>query len=320
MAQTNPQDINRVLVLTADFQEYVDELRRHDPAHLQVVACDTAAAGREQVAECNIILGDPNLVAAVLDRAGRLLWVQSSFAGVDALCRPGMRRDYLLSGVKRVFGPLISEYVFAYILALERHLFEARQRQSESDWRQIPYRSLRGLTLGICGFGSIGRQVAVSGAHFGMRVLAYKRSPGASPLVERIYSGSEFGDFLAALDYLVLALPKTAQTDHLLDAAALRRMKSDAVLINVGRGSTLVQADLQQALEERRLRAAVLDVFEREPLPSDSPLWHLPNTFITPHVAAVSRAADIVGIFVENYRRFKRGQPLHDKIDFARGY
>ena len=314
------EDGDRLLVLSVDAREYLGLLRRQQPTDLQIVGCDTVEEASAQILTCNIVLGDPYLVAAVLDRAGRLQWVQSSFAGVDALCRSGLRRDYQLTGVKRVFGPLISEYVFAYVLALERHLFEARQCQAQKSWRPIPYRSLRGLTLGVCGFGSIGRHVARSGNHFGMRVLAYKRSPGNSPLAERVYAGSEFAEFLEPLDYLVLALPHTGQTARLLDAEALRHMKPDAVVINVGRGSTLVQADLLAALESGRLRAAVLDVFEQEPLAVDSPLWHNANTFITPHVAALSFAPDIVDIFLDNYRRFRAGKPLRHRVDFARGY
>ena len=311
---------NRLLVISADYRAYLELLRPQAPKDLPIRGCDSLQDGRRQARSCNIILGDPNLVAGVLEHADRLQWVQSSFAGVDALCRPGLRRDYQLTGVKHIFGPLISEYVFAYVLALERHLFEARRRQAQRRWQSTPYRSLRGQTLGVAGFGSIGRHLAQTGRHFDMDVVAYKRSPGTSELARRVFSGSEFADFLGGLDYLVLALPKTPETDYLIDAAALRLMQRDAVVINVGRGSTLVERDLQQALETGRIRAAVLDVFEREPLSADSPLWGLPNVFVTPHVAAVSFVPDIVRIFFDNYRRFVAGGSLSDRIDFQRGY
>lgn len=311
---------DRLLVLADDYQQYLRRLRRAGLDGLHCCGSSSVAEGRQQVRCCNIVLGQPVLVAQVLDRAVALQWVQSSFAGVDALCRPGLRRDYRLTAIKQVFGPLVSEYVFAHILALERHLFETRADQAARRWRRLPYRSLQGLTLGICGFGSIGAHVAGTGNHFGMKVLAYKRSPGTSPLVERVYTGAELDRFLSQIDYLVMALPDTPETEGLIDARALGRLKADTVVINVGRGSSLVQNDLQRALESGKIRAAVLDVFDHEPLPATSPLWGLPNAIVTPHNAAVSFPADVLGVFLDNYQRFKRGTPLRYQIDFERGY
>lgn len=311
---------DRLLVLADDYRQYLPRLQRAGLHNLQCCGSSSVADGRRRVRNCNIVLGQPTLVAQVLDQAPVLQWVQSSFAGVDALCRPGLRRDYRLTGVKQVFGPLVSEYVFAHILALERHLFETREDQRARRWRRLPYRGLQGLTLGICGFGSIGAHVAGTGNHFGMRVLAYKRSPGASPLVERVYTGAELGRFLSQIDYLVMVLPHTPETEGLIDARALGSLKRDAVVINVGRGSSLVQRDLQLALESGKIRAAVLDVFEHEPLPAASPLWGLSNVLVTPHNAAVSFPADVLGIFLDNYQRFKQGTPLRYQIDFGRGY
>jgi phosphoglycerate dehydrogenase-like enzyme len=122
------------------------------------------------------------------------------------------------------------------------------------------------------------------------------------------------------LDYLVLVLPRTAATTGLINYEALKKMKPSAVIINVGRGNVIVAADLIRALKNRLIRAAVLDVFEEEPLPADSPLWGLTNAFITPHNSALSFPRDIIQIFYQNYQRFLENKPLYYVVDFKRGY
>ncbi len=312
--------MNRLLILTTDADDYSSLLCDSHLQDLEILSCSREEDARGVIQNCNIVLGDPAMVATVLDHARSLRWVQSTFAGIDPLCKKGLRRDYVLTGVKDIFGPLISEYVFAYILALERDLFQTRENQRNKSWIVMPYRSLRILTIGVCGVGSVGEHVARTAAHFGMRVLGFRRTQTECPYVERVYTGSSFGEFLESLDYLVLAIPRTSDTDHLIDSAALSKMKSSAVLINVGRGNAIAISDLVDALRDGTIRAAVLDVFEQEPLPRDSPLWELSNAFITPHNSAPSFPEDIVPVFCDNYRRFLENQPLHYVVDFEKGY
>lgn len=312
--------MNRLLILTTDADDYSSLLRDSHLHDLEILSCSRAEDAREIVHNCTIVLGEPAMVATVLGHASSLRWVQSTFAGIEPLCEKGLRRDYILTGVKGIFGPLMSEYVFAYVLALERHLFETRENQQNKSWVDMPFRTLRILTMGVCGLGSVGERIAKTAAHFGMRVLGFKRAPASCPYVEKVYTGSSLGEFLESLDYLVLALPRTPDTNRLIDSAALSKMKPSAVLINVGRGNAIVESDLVNALRDGTIRAAVLDVFEHEPLPPDSPLWELPNAFITPHNSAPSFPEDIVQVFCDNYRRFLENQPLHYVVDFERGY
>lgn len=312
--------MNRLLVLTRGAGEYIELLRANALPHIDIIASAKEDETRTLVRDCNIVLGNPSMVAGILDDAVGLEWVQSTFAGVDVLCGEGLRRDYVLTGVKGIFGPLMSEYVIAYMLALERHLFETRENQWVSTWASTPYRSLQGLTLGLCGLGSIGKHIARTAASFGMRVVAYKRTPETVPYVDQVYTGDSFDDFLGLPDYLVLVLPRTPETTALIDADALSRMKPSSVLINVGRGNVVVESDLVGALETGVISAAILDVFEEEPLKSTHALWTLPNAYITPHNAAFSFPRDIVGIFCDNYRRFVRKELLQYIIDFNRGY
>jgi phosphoglycerate dehydrogenase-like enzyme len=215
---------------------------------------------------------------------------------------------------------MMSEYVLAYILAIERQLFETKENQIAKVWGKVSYRGLRELTLGICGLGSIGRHLAQTAHHFGMRVIAFKRTPAEIPYVERVYTGASFGKFLGLLDYLVLVLPNTPDTTGLINSESLKKMKPSAILMNVGRCNAIVEADLIHALKNRQIRAAVLDVFAEEPLPSSSPFWELPNAFITPHNSAISSPEGILPIFCKNYHCFLEKMPLNYMIDFNRGY
>ncbi|MBD3308537.1 D-2-hydroxyacid dehydrogenase [candidate division KSB3 bacterium] len=311
---------NTLLILTQDADRYAELLKPFALPDLEFVACDSLEAAERYIDQCNIILGAPPLTAPLLDQATRLEWVQSTYAGVEAFLYPQRRSDYVLTGVKGVFEFLISEYVFGYILARERHLFETFQQQQQKIWQKTPYQSLQGKLLGICGLGTLGRHLAHTAKVFGMNVWGYKRSPVHLPEVERIFTATEFQEFLAQPDYVVITLPSTPETQHLFDDAAFQAMKPSAMLINVGRGQIVSEQALIHALTQQRIHGAVLDVFEEEPLPPESPLWTLPNVLITPHNAAFSFPEDIVQIFCDNYRRFVNHEPLLYEVDFQKGY
>ena len=311
---------NRLLILARDPERYAKLITGFDFTDLELIVCDSIEKAKKWAEHCNIILGEPTRIVPILEGAKSLQWVQSIFAGVEALVSPPQRSDYILTGVKGVFGPLMSEYVFVYILALERHVFEVYDNQKERVWKKIPYESLQGKLLGICGLGSIGRHIGQTAKHFGMKVWGYKRSYEEVPEVDRIFAGANFGEFLSNPDYLVITLPSTPDTLHLIDYDTIKAMKNSAVLINVGRGSVVSESALVRALQEQLIRGAVLDVFEEEPLPEESPLWALPNVLITPHNSGFSFPEDIVKIFAENYRRFVDKKPLKYRVDFSRGY
>ena len=312
--------MRKLLIVDRHADQYVAEITGQDLDDLNIYSATGLEKALTHIAEADIVLGRPDFVAPLLPDARRLVWVQSTFAGVEALCKPGLRTDYVLTGVKSVFGPLMSEYVMAYVLAMERNLFETRQNQDNAHWQKLPYRGLNGLIMGIAGLGDIGGHIAKTAAQFGMRVWGMKRTAGTAPHVERVFPPSETGDFLPALDYLVLVLPNTDRTRHFIDDYALRLMKASAVLINVGRGATVDEPALIDALKHNRLKGAVLDVFDNEPLPPESPLWSLPNVLISPHNAAYSFPRQIAAIFCENYERFLAQKPLLYVVDIERGY
>jgi len=311
---------NRLLILTENPSHYAELIEKLDFASLELIACDRARDSKNHAGDCNIILGEPDRIAPVLDLADNLQWIQSTYAGVEALITPSQRTGYLLTGVKDLFGPLMSEYVFAYILSLERNIFQTYENQQKRLWQDMPYKGLKDTLLGICGLGSIGRHVAMTGKRFGMDVWGYKRSDEEVPGVDRLFTRAGFKKFLTRPDYIVITLPHTPESFHLFDYSAFQFMKRSAVLINVGRGTVVSQNALARALEEKLIRGAVLDVFEEEPLPKNSNLWGLPNVFITPHNSAYSFPEDIVDIFAENYQLFVTGAPLKYVVNFDRGY
>lgn len=311
---------NKLLILAAEAAAYETLIHTTGLELSQLSTATDVVSAKAVIHECNIILGDPPLVAAILGSASRLEWVQSSWAGVDGLCKPGLRRDYLLTGVRDVFGPLISEYVMTYLFMNERQVPVMRCNQLKQQWRPLRYRPTREITLGIAGLGSIGRHLAKTARHFGMRVIGLNRTGQACEDVETVYTVDDGGGFFEEPDYIVLTLPETAQTKHFVNAEKLKMMKPSAVLMNVGRGSVVNQHDLIEALRKGTIGGAVLDVFENEPLAADSPLWTQPNVYITPHSAANSFPADIASIFIENYERFTQGNSLLNVIDFESGY
>ena len=312
--------MNRLLILAEDANNYLSMINAAGLSGLGVVAATDLQKAAEQVASSNIILGEPSLIEQVLPSASQLQWVQSSWAGVDRLCQPHLRTDYALTGVKDIFGGLITEYVMGYIFALERNMFNMRDDQSYKHWQPRPYRQAKDIQLGIIGLGSIGQHLAKSAADWGRQGTGLNRAGTPCEGVERVYTKENQAEFFAKADYLVLTLPDTPKTRHFINANVLAMMKSSAVLINVGRGSLINEDDLVAALQEKKIGAAVLDVFETEPLPQTSQLWEIPNVSVTPHVAAASFPQDVINIFVQNYARFTSGEPLLHLIDFERGY
>jgi phosphoglycerate dehydrogenase-like enzyme len=308
-----------VLILTPDARDYLPLLEDLARDSITLTTAETAGDAREKYTGQSVILGQPDLVAEVLGEMPGVRWVQSNWAGVTPLLDLG-RSDYVLTGVKDTFGPQMAEYALGYLLANELKIFERLGRQANRNWWEEPSGSLQGKTLGIMGTGSIGSYIARMAQPFGMRITGFSRGGAAVEGFERVYAGNQLDDFLAEPDYLVCVMPDTPGTRHLLDSNAFRAMKNGCYLVNVGRGVLIDEAALAQALIEGELAGAVLDVFQTEPLPRESPLWNAPGLIVTGHVAAKSWPEDIARIFSENFRRYVEGKPLKYQIDFKRGY
>ena len=301
----------RLLILSRDADEYQ---RRIEDVRLPGLEFSSDPA------QSDIALGEPKLIRDALPTLSSLRWVQAIYAGVEPLVEAGLCQDYVLTNARGVFGELMSEYVFGYLLFHEKKILERIRAQQARQWQRPESGVLRGKTIGLLGVGSIGAHLAGTAKHFKMIVRGYTRESETSPQVDSYYHGSDLLKFVEGLDYLVAVLPRTEETTKIIDSKFLAALPSHAVLVNVGRGNAVDEPALARALSEGKLAAAVLDVFDREPVPEDHPFWDTPNLYMTFHTSAISYPEDIIKLFVENYRLYIEGKPLKYVVDFKRGY
>jgi phosphoglycerate dehydrogenase-like enzyme len=315
--------MHRLLILSRLARDYADIVEAARLPDLAITAMPDVTVLPENAASFDLAFGEPALLRQALPALAGVRWVQSTWAGVEPLLDPSLRRDYILTNARGVFGAQMAEYVFAYLLAHERKIFEKQAAQAAGRWDPAPPTRLRGKQLGLLGVGTIGAALAHTAKHFGMRVKGYSRASEDSADVDQYFHGSltdVAAGFASDLDYLVSVMPDTAATRRLIGDTLLRALPPRAVFVNPGRGGVVDEAALADALQEGRLAGAVLDVFETEPLPADHVFWRLPNVHVTSHTAALSAPLDIAPIFIDNYRRLLRGEPLQYRVDFERGY
>lgn len=308
-----------VLIAVHDAAAYLPLLEEMLDSRVRVTIATNSAEALGAYDGQPVVLGEPDLLADVLDDMPGVEWVQSSWAGVTPLLKSD-RKDFQLTGIKDAFGGQMSEYVFAYLLAREVKILERLGRQSRKDWWDESSGSLYGKTLGVMGTGSIGSAIAVRAGAFGMKTVGFSKTGEAAEPFDQVYASQQLEKFLPQPDYLVAVLPDTVETRGLLGSEAFALMKNSCYLVNVGRGSLIDEQALIKALYADELAGAVLDVFQAEPLAADSALWHAPNLLVTGHIAAISRPRDIARIFSENYQRYCGGEPLNYLVDFDRGY
>lgn len=271
-----------------------------------------------------LLLGEPARILHYLHQypavLGRLGWIQSSFAGVDALAGLTLPPTCKLTAMKAAFGPLISEYVFGHLLSYRRDFALYRQQQSARHWQQHNYRSIAGETLMVVGLGGIGRHLVATAQHFGMRTIGVCRSGISDADAEVIYPASALHQALAQADVVVLALPATAASHNLMEASAFAAMQPGTLLFNVGRGVLVDDGALLQALDAGTVAHAWLDVFRQEPLPAEHPYWSHSRVTVTPHVAALTFEQDLADFYGDNLARWLCGKPLLGLVDLERGY
>ncbi|HEX6551926.1 MAG TPA: D-2-hydroxyacid dehydrogenase [Ktedonobacteraceae bacterium] len=278
------------------------------------------------------------------EQAPRLRWVQLYSAGPDPILNlPLFQTPVIFTTTSGVHATNIAEYVLMVVLAWFHRFPRMLEWQQRGQWPSNVERSssfvareLRGKTIGIVGYGSIGRAIARLASAFGMRVLAMQRSanhrdagflfPGVGDpegiLPDRYYLPDQLHGMLNESDVVVIAVPLTSKTRELFGDAAFQAMKPTAFLVNIARGDVCAEAALVRALEERLIAGAALDVFHQEPLPPGHPLWHLPNVFISPHSAGLTSQYDerSATVFEENMRRYLVGEPLYNVVDKRQGY
>ncbi|HUY27867.1 MAG TPA: D-2-hydroxyacid dehydrogenase [Candidatus Binataceae bacterium] len=325
-----------------------------DPSHRTAIAAaiagvellDRQCRSPEDISEfvsggCDVLLSF-RMPDDILARARGLKWVQLLSAGADhALGGPMKSAAIPITTASGVHATPIAEYTLASMLAYARRFHITIRAQQRHEWsRRTVISSLdviRGKTLGIVGYGSIGRETARLAQAFGMRVLALKRNPaelretGWTPrglgdpegrIPARWFGPEQIAELLKESDYVSVTLPLTSATRKFIGAREISAMKPGAYFVNIGRGAVVDEAALAAALADGRIGGAGLDVFEHEPLEAASPLWDLEQAILTPHVSGDFRGYMELAceLFAENLRRFQAGEPLLNRVDPALGY
>lgn len=307
----------RLVAITPPSFEPLDALRREEPG-AEIIASEDLQELHAAVPGAEVVLLAP--------RHGRLLtelwrdlsatkWIHALGAGVEALPFDLLRRsDIIVTNSRGLYADALGEFAIAGMLWFAKDLRRIVRNQAARRWERLEVERLEGKTVGVIGYGGIGQAVGRRATALGMRVVSVRRQ-------------QEFGDatvdeVIAEADYLVLSTPLTPSTFHLLNRERIGAMRPESVLINISRGQIVDEAALAEALQAKKIRGAVLDVFETEPLPAESPLWALENVLISPHSA--DHTADshhrAMTFFIENLRRYQRGESLENVVDKEQGY
>ena len=307
-------------------REHLDALRHAAPGATFAVATDLDSASRG-IEDANAVLGNRFLLES-LPHATRLQWVQSTSAGIDRILREaGTRLDGItLTTCRGVYDDEVADHALALLLALVRRLPEAFEQRRNRDWTRRPLTHLHGRRALIVGWGGIGVAIARRLAAFGVIVEGVRRRHDGEPAMGadgfRVHGPSTWRQQLASTDLLVLALPSTAETFHLVARAELSLLARGALLVNVGRGETLDEDAMREALDAGILGGAALDVFEKEPLPVDHWIWADARIVMTPHWGRTIETAPWrwQPVVEENLRRFHAREPLLNVVDVDAGY
>ena len=280
---------------------------------------------QEDVDWAQVILG--NVPAAMLHGSPALVWLQTNSAGVEAYIQPGvLAGDTLLTNATGAYGLAIAEHMLGMLLELFKKLELYRDAQKSGAWQsQGAVKAVYGSTVLVLGMGDIGGEFAARCKALGAKVIGVRRSPRPCPeYADEVHLLEDLDSLLPQADVVAITLPGTDATRGLMSRERLAKMKEGAVLLNVGRGFIVDTEALCDALERGHLSGAGVDVTDPEPLPPTHRLWNIPTAVVTPHISGFYHLREtherIVGIFLENLRRFQAGEPLRNLVDFATGY
>ncbi len=312
-----------VLVLAAEPDEQLHML--HDLPHVVGNSPSTFVEAAEEASAIFHWSGSRDLLRSVFLASPNVRWVHSRSAGLDNVLFPELVASPVsLTNGSGVFSQALGEFALAMVLYFAKNFPRMIRNQRARRWEQFDVDAIAGQSAGIVGYGDIGRTVAARLHAMGMKVLALKRHPPATPdpFIDRYFRPDELLEMLADCDYVVASAPLTPETRHMLSDAQFAAMKPSAVVINVGRGPVVDQAALVRALRERKICGAGLDVFEQEPIPENDPIWSLENAFISPHCADHTHdwLDQAMRFFLSQYQRFQNGEPLENIVNKTLGY
>ncbi|MDF0581998.1 D-2-hydroxyacid dehydrogenase [Bradyrhizobium yuanmingense] len=303
-------------------ESYAALIAERFPQVRTIVAPDPARL-EQYIAEADALLAF-RFPVEVFDKAKKLRWFQCTGAGVDSIFSIRDKVGHItVTNGRGIHGDIIADYVMAGATMLHWDFRRLLREQADRKWNPRYVAPLAEKTLGVVGLGSIGATIARRAKSAGMTVVGSKRDVSPVEGVDRLFPSTALKDLLPVCDFVVLAVPGTAETVGLIGSAEIACMRRDAYLINIARGNVIDEAELIKALKAGTIAGAMLDVFEREPLAQDSPLWDLPNVIATPHVAgSPSNYTERVfsTVLADNIERFLKGKALKNVVDLGRGY
>ncbi|MBE0067804.1 D-2-hydroxyacid dehydrogenase [Thermoanaerobacterium thermosaccharolyticum] len=279
-----------ILFLSKVNSKYIEEMQKIAP-QFNVICLDDKKDAYKYINDTEVLVCfDGDADAEFIHNAENLKWIHLLSAGADAMPFDVLKeRKIILTNSKGVHKYQISEQVLGYMLLFERALNYFIRKQMNREWdKSVRVSELYGKSVCILGVGSIGEEIARIAREFGMKTIGVRKSGNMSKFIDEMYTNENMIFAVSKADYVICALPLTDETYHLLGKDFFKNMKNDAVFINIGRGKVVDESSLIDALKNKTIRGAALDVFEEEPLSKESPLWDMENVIITPHTAGIS--------------------------------
>ncbi|MDQ0273461.1 D-2-hydroxyacid dehydrogenase [Cytobacillus purgationiresistens] len=316
----------RKIVITLDLeQRLIDQVKNAAPDWELIVGKDPSI-WEDEAKDAEIILSWKRLLNDSFADNPNLRWIQAWSAGINYLpLEKFEEKDIILTCAKGVHAYPISETIFAFMLAFTRKIDTYVKNQKDKKWNPSDIKhEIHGKTVGIVGVGTIGQETARIAKAFGMHVIGVRHSGNPLEYVDKMVTSLELDSILPKCDFIVVTLPLTKDTHHLFSKKQFELMKSSAYFINIGRGEITDEQALYTALKDGQIAGAGLDVFETEPLPTESPLWDLENVIITPHTSGSTEHYEervIEQIFLPNFKQYLEGNtPDINLIDYKKGY
>jgi D-2-hydroxyacid dehydrogenase (NADP+) len=302
----------RVLIVTRDADAFLDRLERLRPG-LDVVATTEIERALSVAAGCDVLMTrNDDRFEPLITAMPRLCWIQALTTGTDLLeACPALRPDVTITAARGFHGPQMSELAFLFMLALSRNFAGLLANQRERRWLRTPQRLIADKTVVVVGIGRIAEELARRCKIFGMRVLGVSAGRTEVAGFDAVHPRQHLGALASEADFLIVLVPASRETRHIVDAAVIAAMKPDAVLINLARGDVVDESALVDALHNRRIAGAGLDVFQTEPLPPDHPFWGLDNVLVTPHIGGMSDiyVDQVMPLVLENLDAYLAGTP-----------
>jgi phosphoglycerate dehydrogenase-like enzyme len=304
-----------------EFLKRYEKLLKEARKDLHIFICENKKQIEQHIRKADIIFSGHTFPVELLPKAENLKWIQSMSAGVENFVLSRLIPNHVvLTKITGVHGPIMSEYVLGYILAITLQMKKAFESQRKRSWPYYVPDTIRSKTVGVIGLGSVGSYIAYKLHSIGAEVIGLEEQEKRLPFISREYLVAEIDAFLGRSDFVVMALPLAPDTRDFFDERHFAMMKKSAHFINVSRGAVVKEEALIKALKSHQIAGAVLDVFSEEPLPKEHELWKLSNVIITPHISGPSIPEDIMKVFLDNLRRFEEKKELKGVVNLEKGF